>query len=315
MLIISGPTGVGKSDLSGTLALMTNGEIINADVGQMYVPFSIGTAKPDLTSCVAPHHLFDIINQPRDHTVAEYRTHVMVLLNELSSRHRLPIIVGGSLFYIQSLLFPPTTAHAGIYRDHARCKGDESPWKLLQTIDPERAMHIHPHDTYRIQRALDIWRSTGQKPSSYKRDYNPVANGILLWVTRDRTDLHERINKRVLAMVEQGLVDECSKLIHTPWYDFINKKKLIGYNEIFSYLQGETSLTQAIALIQQRTRAYAKRQETFWRMLKNQIVGTQTTHPLLIDTINLTHQDTTLYSKKLLHMLAAQTSNILGFWK
>lgn len=305
ILIISGPTGVGKSDLACSLALMSNGEIINADMGQMYTPFSIGTAKPDFSSCATVHHLFNIINEPRDYTVIEYRIQASLLIDKLTHSNKLPLVVGGSVFYIQSLLFPPTAACSQSNQDENDTERTKDiSWAMLHEIDPERAAHIHPNDMYRIRRAMSIWTLTGQKPSCFVRDYNPLASGILLWVTRDRDDLYERINNRVITMIEQGWINECQQLLDTPWQTFINKKKLIGYNEIFNYLQGNMSLAQAIATIQQRTRAYAKRQETFWHMLKKQISSAQnTTQSMLTDTINLTHQDPALYSKKLLDKL------------
>lgn len=305
IVIISGPTGVGKSDMACSLALLTGGEIINADMGQMYTPFSIGTAKPDIAASTIKHHLFDIINEPRDYTVIEYRTQASLLINQLKRCNKLALVVGGSVFYIQSLLFPPTAACSSIIHHQKDATDAQNvSWATLNEIDPERAAQIHPHDTYRIARAVAIWNSTGQKPSSYTRDFNPVSQGVFLWITRDRADLFERINQRVLAMIEQGWIDECRNLLKTPWQDFITKKKLIGYNEIFSYLQGNMPLDQAIAFIQQRTRAYAKRQETFWHMLERQILSAKHTTPHIhVNTINLTHQDTALYSEQLLDRL------------
>lgn len=298
IVIISGPTATGKSDLACELASKFPAEIVNADMGQLYTPLSIGTAKPEWRSQVVPHHLFDVIDTARDCTVVEYKAMVMPVIKEIWARKATPIVVGGSGFYIQSLLFPPK---GPIVTSDV----DQVPdWNLLNAIDPDRAKKIHPHDFYRISRALNIWKATGTKPSTFSRQYNPLCKTCFLWVARDKQDLCERINKRVIDMIDQGWLDECSKLIGTPWEPFIHKKKLIGYPELCDYLRGAKNLktlADVIEVIQLKARKYAKRQLTFWSMLKRQLIPlADDDTPVVTHEFNLTLDDPRLYINHLL---------------
>ena len=175
----------------------------------------------------------------------------------------------------------------------------------MHTIDPERAAKIHPNDAYRISRALDIWSSSGVKPSAYVRRFEPLAPGHIVWVGRERTQLYQRINERVLAMIKQGWIDECKALIGTQWQEFIRRKKLIGYAELFDYLQGHIELNEAVTSIAQKTRAYAKRQETFWRMLARTL-NAESDHKnsVSFEELNLTLSDHSLYINQLSQRLA-----------
>lgn len=301
IVIITGPTAAGKSDFSCQFACEINAEIVNADMGQLYTPLSIGTAKPNWRVEKTPHHLFDVIDTPADCTVIEYRNKVIPIIEGIWSRGAIPLVVGGSGFYVQSLLFPPAAGSSVV--DVVQ----EADWEMLNSIDPERARHIHPHDSYRILRALSIWKATGIKPSSLKRSYEPLGNTVVVWVTRDKQQLDERINDRVFQMIDQGWLEECQNLINTPWEHFVRKKKLIGYCELFDYLQGSQnprSLQNVIAIIQQKTRNYAKRQKTFWKMFKKQLdslAGQESS--VIISELNLTLEDPRLYINQLLQDL------------
>jgi len=306
MIIVYGPTGVGKSELALTLARSIHAEIINMDVGQLYTPFSIGTAKPDWRNESVPHHLFDVINEPRNFTVMEYREALFTLVQEIRDRGAMPILVGGSGFYIKSLFFPPSsdllTDQNGL--PSAIPQGN---WDTLHAIDPERARAIQPNDTYRIQRALELWIKTGNKPSAYKPVYeNKFGHCHIVHVSRNRDDMYERINDRVHAMFDAGWVAEVEQLMQTSWIPFIEKKKLIGYNEIVRYIkEDQLQILHAplIEKIQTRTRNYARRQIIFWRMLEKNITEIQShnTHTdLTMHTINLTSSDHAIYLKQLL---------------
>jgi tRNA dimethylallyltransferase len=297
IFIIGGPTAAGKSDFACEIASRIHAEIVNADMGQLYTPLSIGTAKPNWRSEPTIHHLFDIIDEPRDCTVVEYRAMVTSIVQDIMSRGAMPIIVGGSGFYLQSLFFPPVAGPV--------CAGfnEEPDWNLLNSIDPERARNIHPHDVYRISRALNIWKSTGIKPSTMVRPYKPLAQAQFLWVTRSKKHLNERINQRVIHMIDHGWLEECRNLLGTPWETFIRKKKLIGYCELFDHLEGRATLDDSIAVIQQKTRNYAKRQMTFWRMLKRQLDAlVAATPPVVTCEVNLTLDDSRLYINHLLQL-------------
>ncbi len=269
MIIIFGPTGVGKTDFGEALASKIPAEIVNADLGQFYTPLSIGTAKPNWQSSAIPQHLFDIINEPRLMSVAEYRDKALQTFNDIWAREKIPVIIGGSGFYLKSLFFPPQIG--SVYTDsHFSIEGDG--WRELYDIDPERALKIHPNDVYRIKRALSIYHATGRKPSEYQPLYQPVGSFCFVYVTRQRQDLYSRIDQRVKLMLDAGWIDEVERLKGTDWESFLKKKKLIGYDDILEYLEGEKKerqMNELIDLIAQKTRNYAKRQIT----LGNQLFG------------------------------------------
>src|ERR1700761_5446918 len=208
-LVIYGPTGVGKTDLALEIAQHIPAEIINMDVGQFYTPLTIGTAKPDWQHSPTKHHFFDIIDNPINYTVNEYRELAYKIAFDIMSRGKLPIFVGGSGFYLYSLLFYNPIQRISFHEDPIERIEEETSkngsninlWQHLYTIDPIRAAQIHTADTYRIKRALDIWYTTGNIPSSYEPEYHPEADYLILFVERDRQELKKRINDRVLAMI------------------------------------------------------------------------------------------------------------------
>lgn len=284
VLVVYGPTGVGKTLFSLLVAERIPAEIINMDVGQLYAPLTVGTAKPDLRTVSVPHHGFDLLREPRNFTVVAYRDLCEQLIAEIRARGNMPILVGGSGFYLKSLLFPQCelidsgssmeqdteVSEAGI--THTADEGGE--WIALQQIDPVRASQIHPHDSYRIQRALAIWAQTKQKPSRYKPTFDPLPamrSATVIFLTRDRQELYQRINERVSSMLEEGWLDEVRSVIDSPWKQFIKQKKLIGYNELVDVLENDPHAkditSDVVSAIRQRTRNYAKRQSTYWRML------------------------------------------------
>ena len=292
VIIINGPTGVGKTNFADNVSASLSVEIVNCDMGQLYTPLTIGTAKPDWKSATVPHHMFDMIDAPELFSVAAYREKLKSVLQTIWDKKKIPLIIGGSSFYVSSLFFPPAQHEKPIqtfdYSDVADL------WQKLYEIDPDRAKQIEPSDTYRIARALDIWQSTGIKPSQYTPNYDPIADYYFLWLIRDRDELYQRIDKRVLQMIKAGWVDEVRQLQDTEWQDFIRNKKLIGYNEVLEYLEGKTTHNEMVASIQQRTRNYAKRQITFWRMLKGKLTlalkSADSAHSsrCRIDEVNLT---------------------------
>lgn len=306
MVIIFGPTAVGKTDFAENIAQHIPAEIVNMDLGQFYTPLSIGTAKPDWRHSTIAHHLFDLLDTPQDFTVATYREVLLKTLSGIWARGNLPIIVGGSAFYLQSIFFPPS-APTGVLDD----PHEDDSWELLYSIDPARAEAIDKNDQYRIQRALNIWRSTGNKPSEYSAVYEAPCSYDLFFLTRDREQLYERIDKRVLAMMDAGLLKEVADLKDTEWETFLCSKKLIGYDDLLSYLksdeQTDEQLARAIAIIQRRTRNYAKRQHTFWRMLEKKIArqGNQDKeHTGHMQEVDLTTVDSDIYCKQLAKRLS-----------
>lgn len=300
-IIIFGPTAVGKSALAEQLGTVLPIEIINMDMGQLYTPLTIGTAKPNWRQSPIPHHMFDVINQPRNYTVMEYNARVIPLIQEIKERGKIPVLVGGSAFYLQSLLFPPVLQE--VVTTDVTSTGT---WHELHAIDPERALHIHPHDSYRINRALHIWHTTGKKPSECGLSFNPPGDFMLIFLTRDRSELYERINLRVEQMVHEGWFSECAGLIGTPWESFIESKGIIGYREMMAVARQVTTLEKAVPVIAQRTRNYAKRQHTFWRMLQRKIMNiTERERRGMLNEVNLTLLDLDLYISQLSHIITS----------
>jgi tRNA dimethylallyltransferase len=275
MILLYGPTAVGKSDVALVLARRLGGEIINMDVGQLYAPLTIGTAKPNWRHSNIPHHLFDILTTPTNYTVVAYRQEVMRLVREIRARARIPILVGGSGFYLKSLFFAPSTLHTvEIGQNIMPSDNAVNLWSTLSAIDPLRATAISPYDTYRVQQALNIWYTAGIKPSNCKPIFhNPFGHCALVILQRERHNLYERINTRVCHMLDAGWVDEVQAL-NTDWITFIHKKKVIGYTEIASFTEipcaTEYEYSVLVECIAQRTRRYARRQVTFGNMLERE---------------------------------------------
>lgn len=270
ILILTGPTASGKTSLSLLLAEKLNGEIINADMGQFYSAFSIGTAKPDWKASLVPHHLFDCVITPRDTSVVAYRTMVLSAINDCLKRGRQPILVGGSLFYIKSLFFPPTD---GI--QIKKKSAHDYSWDLLHSVDPKRALAIDKNDAYRINRALDLFYSTGIKPSEQQPQFVPLFDALVVFLNPSREVLYKNINDRCDEMFDSlKWVEEVESCIGTDWEAFIDYKGLIGYREILAWIRNGKKQNEYAALketIKQKTRQYAKRQEVFWKKFSSEL--------------------------------------------
>lgn len=308
VLILYGPTGVGKTDLALKIAHTIPAEIVNMDMGQFYTPLSIGTAKPNWKNDPIPHHLFDIIDEPRNYTRTEYRTLAYATIRDILARGKLPILVGGSGFYLEGLLTQSALNSDDLipfFETSNQEALDVHKWDQLYAIDPVRALQIDKADTYRIERALDIWRATGKIPSSFAPEYNPEMDYYIVFVNRDRQELLEKINNRVKEMFDAGWLAESQQLLNTDWQPFLCKKNLIGYPEIFNYLAGaqdKNSFFHMLDMIDIQTRQYAKRQCTFWRKLERDIKKEKRytgTYIGCLDTVNLTDVDIDAYIKKL----------------
>ena len=265
IIIISGPTGVGKTDFVDELVKKQPSEIINLDVGQFYEPISIGTAKPDWANHPVRHHLFDIIKNPVNITVVEYRKLVLLKVEEIWQKQKLPILVGGSGFYLLSLFFPPLETK----KISDLISGS---WEDLNSLDPKRAAAIDPADSYRIDRALTLLKG-GQKPSDKKPVYQSIGEAKIKIINRDRKDLYDRINQRTDSMIEDGWIKEVESLSE-EWKGFLKKKKLIGYDLIIDYLDKKIDFQKLKTEIKKQTRRYAKRQLTFFRMIERKLQET-----------------------------------------
>jgi tRNA dimethylallyltransferase len=283
ILVVTGPTATGKSGLAEQIAQQISGEIINADIGSWYTPLTIGTAKPDLNTVRVPHHLFNILDKPEQFTVVQFRTKVLELAREIWTRGKVPVVVGGSAFYVKSLWYRTQDSGSSSHIEQDLMKSEVNThdlWQQLSQIDADRAQKIDKNDRYRIVRALGIYKSTGKKPSTFEPIYDPVAPMYAIFCTRDRKDLYERINERTGIMLQDGWIDEVKNLMETDWEKFLIEKKIIGYDDIIRYLYFHEALQEydtqeqyqkLISTIQQKTRNYAKRQITFLSKLEKDI--------------------------------------------
>lgn len=272
--VIIGPTAVGKTKLSIDLAKALNGEIISGDSMQIYRTMDIGTAKVTTDEMDGiPHYMIDIKDPEDSFSVAEFQERVRKCIREITERGKLPIIVGGTGLYIQSVLFDyQFTDEAGdaTYREQmgklALERGVEYIHKKLQEVDPESAERIHANNVRRVIRALEIFHTTGEKMSNQleKQENELLYDVSLIGLTMDREMLYDRINLRVNLMIEQGLLEEV-KGLHERGVRDCQSIQAIGYKEIYDYFENRVSLEEAVSQLKTNSRRYAKRQLTWFR--------------------------------------------------
>lgn len=271
VLAIVGPTAVGKTALSIELAKTFNGEIINGDSMQIYRELSIGTAKiTEKEMEGVPHHLLDIKDPTESFSVAEYQKIVREKIEEIASRGKLPIIVGGTGLYIQSVLYDfrfteQPKIDVSLQKELEKLPPDEL-FNRLRKLDPEAASEIHPNNIQRVIRAIERVELSGKQKKEIEQDHGQekVYPHYIIGLTTDREVLYERINKRVELMVEKGLLEEVKKL-HEQGIRGVQSIQAIGYKEIYAYLDGFLTLEEALDNLKQNSRRYAKRQLTYFR--------------------------------------------------
>ncbi len=280
LITVIGATGSGKTGFALELAKHLPIEIINADIGQMYQPFTIGVAQPtQAEKSVCSHHLFEFLTTPANFSVADYRSIAQCLCSDIWQRGSIPVFVGGSTLY-QHALFFETRSHVPSLGTDSDNSGflsqfsNEDLWGILKRVDPERAQALHPNDSYRLRRALDIWLATGCKPSFFAPQFAPLApQGAAVFLQWPREVLYERINQRTEEMLRLGWVNEVKNL-SPEWQCFAKEKGLIGYAELVLDLADAREVSPVtIELIKQQTRNYAKRQQTFFKKLHRELLG------------------------------------------
>lgn len=274
VVAIIGPTASGKTALSIRLAKDLNGEIINGDSMQVYRQLDIGTAKitPEEMEGI-PHHLIDIKEPTENFSVAEYQKVVRAKIEEIQSRGKMPIIVGGTGLYVQSVLYDfqfteqevDETARKAYYEELAKV-GPEEMHRRLALVDPKSAEAIHPNNTRRVIRALEMAElvKTSRSDEQHQRGEVPLYNHLIIGIDLDREKLYERINLRVEIMMEKGLEAEARALYDAGIRD-TQAVKAIGYKELFAYFDGLFTKEEAVEKIKQNSRRYAKRQLTYFR--------------------------------------------------
>lgn len=282
LIIITGPTAVGKTDLSIQIAKAVNGEIISADSMQVYRHMDIGTAKirPEEMQNV-PHHLIDCLEPFEEFNIYLFQKMALRAIDDILSRGKLPIIVGGTGFYIQSVLkgvdFSDEEKNTA-YREHLQKIADEQGAQALHDMllktDPAAAEKIHANNIKRVIRALEYYEQTGRKISEHnetEREKEPVFDALYFVVNTERDVLYERIEKRIDMMLADGLVEEVKKLREMGCTRDMVSMKGLGYKEILAYLDGEIPLEEAVYIIKRDTRHFAKRQITWFKREKDVI--------------------------------------------
>jgi tRNA dimethylallyltransferase len=278
-IVIAGPTGTGKSDLALRIAETVGGEIVNYDSVQIYRGFDIGSAKPSAdVRARLPHHLFDIIDADVDFNAAGYARLAREACREIMSRGRVPILAGGTFFYLRALLhgLPEMPARDADLRARirgiaGRPRGNVWLHRWLSKIDPRSGRRIAPADRHRVERALEVWLLSGRPISEWERPAAGAAEEMAatkIGLTLERSRLVERLERRVDSMYAAGLVDETRGLL-AKYPRTARPFGAIGYAEAVAVVMGELSVDTAIAETKRRTRAYAKRQMTWLRSERN----------------------------------------------
>ena len=279
LLILTGPTAVGKTALSIQLAKAVGGEIVSADSIQVYRHMDIGSAKVTEEEMEGiPHYLIDVLDPQDDFNVATFQTLARQAMDEIYSHGNIPIITGGTGFYIQALLydidFKENNEKNPIRKELeqlAKELGDKAPGTLhekLSHIDPKAARQIHANNIKRVIRAIEYFEQTGEKISEHNEEMHQKEspyNFLYYVLTRDRKTLYERIDKRVDIMIANGLVKEIEKLKAMGCHRGQTSMQGLGYKEILDYLDGSCTLDEAVYILKRDTRHFAKRQLTWFR--------------------------------------------------
>jgi len=278
IIVIAGPTASGKTALSIELAKRLDGEIISCDSMQVYKGMDIGTAKPTKEEQAGiPHHLIDFLEPTDNFSVASFCAMAHSKIEEVSKREKMPILVGGTGLYIDSLInnvnFLEEKEDKEIREELtkiAETKGAEALFDMLLEIDPEYAKTTHPNNLKRVIRAIEFYKLNGMTVTEHNNiKKEPRYKSVYFCIDWDRAVLYERINQRVDMMIDDGLLDEAKML-----YDKYNGQKLtalqsIGYKEFFEHFDGNKTFDEAVEEIKQGSRHYAKRQLTWFRRNEN----------------------------------------------
>jgi len=276
LVAILGPTAVGKSALAIQLAREFRGEIISADSRTVYRGMNIGTAKPTPDEqALAPHHLIDVVQPNETFTLADYQHRAYTTIAEIHARGNIPFLVGGTGLYVRAVLEGlsiPRVAPNLARREELEKLDAEFLYARLQTLDPLAASRIEPRNKRRVIRAIEVCESSGQPISELQKLNAPNYRVLRIGLTMPRVQLYERINARVDAMITAGLVDEVRGLIERGYAPDLPSMSGLGYRQIVDYLQGKTSLEEAVRVLKRDTRRFVHHQYTWFRLNDPRIV-------------------------------------------
>lgn len=274
IIITCGPTGIGKTAVAVDLAQHFNGQIIGADSMQVYKHMDIGTAKPTAAEQRrVAHHMIDIVDPDETFDAARYARLARAKIFELNEHNITPFVVGGTGLYIKALLYG--LFNAGVsdpdvrsrLKEEAAVHGSEYLHTRLSRLDPETAQRLHPHDTYRILRALEVVETTGKPISRYHREHGFLEQpfrSLKIGLNMDRADLYEGINARVDAMISAGFVNEVRNLLSRGYSGDLKSMQSIGYRHMVDYIEGRLSWEECTRTLKRDHRRYAKRQLTWF---------------------------------------------------
>lgn len=283
MVVLTGPTAVGKTELSIRLAEALDGEIISADSMQVYKKMNIGTAKIRKEEMGGiPHHLIDVLDPAEEFNVARFQEMAKEALAGIYERGKIPLVVGGTGFYIQGLLYDidfTREEQDKSYRERLQKKAEEegagAVYQMLVKVDSVSAGKIHPNNVKRVIRALEFYHLNGRPISEHNeeeaRKKSPYQSAYFV-LNQERQTLYERINRRVDLMMEEGLIGEVKSLVEEGYGRNLVSMQGIGYKEVFDYLEGEISLEETTERIKKDTRHFAKRQLTWFGREKEVIM-------------------------------------------
>jgi tRNA dimethylallyltransferase len=277
IITVEGPTASGKSRVAMEIAQLLKTEIISADSRQIYRYLDIGTAKPSPEQrAKIKHHLIDVVDPDQDYSAGRFAQESTFLVKKLWADKKLPIVAGGTGFYVKSLLeglFESPPVAENIRRELALLeeeKGSDYLHKLLEKVDPSSAERIHSNDSYRVKRALEVWIATGKSISKHwdeQKKNNSEIVSFRVMVQQDRDQLYERIEKRMEEMIEKGLIDEIRKLFEMGYQESDPGMSSVGYKEFLPFIKGEATFLSCLEEAKKDTRNYAKRQLTWYRRI------------------------------------------------
>lgn len=276
LIAVVGPTASGKTRLAIDIAKAVGGEIVSADSMQIYKYMDIGSAKPTAEEqSEVEHHLIDFLEPDAEFSVADYTEAAHGVIADIAARGKMPVMCGGTGLYINSVINDITFGETETdyemraeLQKYADENGNEALVKMLAEFDPVSAKRLHPNNVRRVIRAIEFYKLTGQTISEHQ-DLTKQADGryspTMFCIAWDREELYGRINKRVDIMLKDGLVDEVQRLADMGYTKALNSMKAIGYKELIDYFNGECTYEEAVELIKQSSRRYAKRQLTWFR--------------------------------------------------